>query len=174
MGGLINQLHTGGGTNILAGMKAGQRVLEKRRKKNSVTCMFLLTDGVDNSNLREKKALAASMKAQGTSLFVFAFGADHDSRHLNEIATAAESDYIYIENSDQVVDAFAGALGSQQSVAAKSISFCVTASNGVLIEQVNAGQYKSTLQAGRSKAVASYSNLFRGERRDVLLKLKVP
>lgn len=172
--GLVNNLSADGSTNILSGMRAGQEILTSRKKKNSVTCMFLLTDGIDDRYLDEKKALAASMKVQGTSLFVFAFGADHNSQHLNEIASAAESSYIYVEDSDQVIDAFAGALGSQQSVAAKNIVLDIAASPGVLIDDVHSGQYVCTLQPGRVAAKVKFSNLFRGEKRDILLKLKVP
>lgn len=172
---LVNSLIAGGGTNIYAGMRSGADVLQQRAARNPITCMFLLTDGQDGSQLAEKKALAAQMKADGTGLFVFGFGADHDSVHLNAIANAAESSFIYVQDSDQVVDAFGGALGSQQGMAAKNIKLNLTAqAAGLLIDQVNAGNYATSIGAGRRSAQVTFANLFAGERRDVLVKMIVP
>lgn len=47
-------------------------------------------------------------------MYVFGFGADHDSAHLQMIAVAAESPFIYVEETDQVIDAFGGAIGALQ------------------------------------------------------------
>lgn len=172
---LVNSLRAGGGTDIYAGMKKGHDILARRSSKNPISCMFLLTDGQDGSHLAEKKAIASSMKAEGTGLYVFAFGADHDSAHLNAIASAAESSFIYVESTDEVVDAFGGALGSQQGLAAKNIRMSVTSlTENVLIDEVNAGDYSVTVAAGRRSAAVTFSNLFVGERRDVIVRMIVP
>ena len=171
----LNSLTAGGGTDIYSGMRMGYDILNRRTTKNTINCMFLLTDGIDNSMLTEKKALAASMKAEGTGLYIFAFGADHDSNHLREIATAGESSYIYIEHTDQVIDAFGGALGSQQGLAAKNIELQLdTVSSGVVIDEVNAGEYKVQIAAGSQSAKITFATLFVGEKRDVLVRLRVP
>lgn len=47
--------------------------------------MFLLTDGQDRNATAEKLELARKMKSNGTSLFVFGFGTDHDSEHMVRI-----------------------------------------------------------------------------------------
>jgi Mg-chelatase subunit ChlD len=174
--GKLNSLSAGGGTSILDGMKAGYNVLRNRRNPNTISCLFLLTDGVDNSDLQEKKRLAGAMKSEGTGLYVFAFGADHDSAHLNEIASAAESSYIYVESADEVIDAFGGALGSQQGLAAKNLAFniAVPTESGIRLEEVNAGDYSVRIAAGSSSAEVKFSNLFCGEKRDVLVRLCIP
>jgi len=153
----------------------GYDVLNTRQTKNTISCMFLLTDGIDDSRLAEKKALAAAMKAEGISLYIFGFGADHDSNHLNQIATAAESTFIYIADTDQVIDAFGGALGSQQGLAAKNVQLVLTSlQEDLVFEEVNAGEYKVNLAAGSKTATITYTNLFVGENRDVLVRMRVP
>jgi len=171
----LNSLNANGGTDIYAGMKMGYDILNSRATKNTISCMFLLTDGIDDSRLQEKKALAASMKAEGTGLYIFAFGADHDAAHLHAIATAGESSYIYIEHTDQVIDAFGGALGSQQGLAAKNLELQLdTVSSGVVIDEVNAGEYKVQIAAGSKSATVTFASLFVGEKRDILVRLRIP
>jgi hypothetical protein len=76
--------------------------------------MFLLNDGQD-ANLQQKLATAKALKASGSSLFEFGFGADHDSQQLTAISNAAEGSFIFVETSDTVIDAFGGAIGGQMS-----------------------------------------------------------
>ena len=95
---------------------------------------------------------------------------------MNEIASAAESSYIYVEDSDQVIDAFGGALGSQQGLAAKNIALNITAppDSGIKLDEVNAGDYTVRIAAGSGSAEVKFSNLFSGEKRDVLVRMIVP
>lgn len=46
------------------GMKMGSDLLTSRQTHNPISCMFLLTDGIDNSNSQAKKDLAASLRVQ--------------------------------------------------------------------------------------------------------------
>jgi hypothetical protein len=78
--------------------------------------MFLLTDGEDEypQFLQDKLNLARTIKSSGTSLFVFGFGTDHDSEHMDAIANAAEGIFTYVESDSMVTDAFGGTIGAQQ------------------------------------------------------------
>ena len=78
----LRDLRATGGTNILEGMQQGWSILEDRKTKNPASCMFLLTDGQDRDSLDAKLELSRTIKACGTSLFVFGFGTDHDSEHM--------------------------------------------------------------------------------------------
>lgn len=172
---LVNGIKATGCTNILAGMKLGFQILTQRTSRNPIACMFLLTDGQDGQMPAEKRHIAAAMKAQGLGLNVFAFGADHDSAHLSMIARAAESSFVYVESLEEVVDAFGGALGMQQGLGAKNVRMSVTSlTDGVLIDEVNAGDYTVTVAAGRKSAIVLFSSLFIGERRDVVVRMIVP
>ncbi len=119
---VIRSIVADGGTDIYDGLKTGYNVLQGRLTKNPTSIMFLLTDGQDRSRLEEKKRIARQMRAEGTALFVFGFGADHDSQHMAEIANACEGSFIYIDTNDTVIDAFGGAIGSQQGVVLRNIN----------------------------------------------------
>lgn len=159
----------------MEGMQQGWAALEGRRSKNPASCMFLLTDGQDRDNLQRKLDLARTIKSSGTSLFVFGFGADHDSEHMDAIANAAEGVFTYVEADSMVTDAFGGTIGTQQGVSLANIQLSIEAcEHSVTISQVLAGRYSSALQGDGRGATVSFVNMFLGESRDILLKLHMP
>jgi Mg-chelatase subunit ChlD len=168
-------LDASGGTSILAGMQYGMRVLNERKTVNAITTVFLMTDGQDPSNLEEKLRLAREIRAKGWFLFVFAFGKDHDAGHLNTIAQAADSSYIFINDLATIREAFAGAIGSQQNVAAKLLTVTVCAeAPGVVIHRASGGQYQTIVAEDGRSVTVSYPNLLTGESRDCLLEITIP
>lgn len=170
----INAIVAGGGTDILAGMQLGWSILEGRRTRNAASSVFLLTDGQDKSNLDQKRALAASIRAAGSSLFLFGFGADHDSEHMNAIANAGEGSFMYIETDDTVIDAFGGAIGTQMGAILRSVEIDLSAAQGVAIEAVQAGKYSSSVNADRAGGIVRFADLYGGEQRDFLVTLHIP
>lgn len=171
----IHTLRATGGTNILQGMQQGWSILESRRSKNPASCLFLLTDGQDRDSMSEKLELARTIKSSGTSLFVFGFGTDHDSEHMDAIATAAEGSFTYIESDSMVTDAFGGTIGAQQGQSLTDITLNLEGcERGVAVGQVLAGRYTHHLAADGRTAAVSFVNMFLGESRDILLKMTVP
>lgn len=79
---ITDRICPGGGTRILTGLQTAHQVLSSRQSSNPITSVFLLTDGIDSSDMRQKKETARLLKEMGSSLFVFGFGNDHDSAHL--------------------------------------------------------------------------------------------
>jgi Mg-chelatase subunit ChlD len=172
---IINEIRADGGTDIYDGMREGWKIFQNRKTKNPSSCMFLLTDGQDPDHLEEKKDLTATMRKEGTSLFVFGFGNDHDSAHLTAIANAGEGSFIYVETSDTVIDAFGGAIGSQQGQMLRDISLTVeNMSEGVIIEEMLTGKYHKSLSADKKEGNVTFADLYSGEKRDFLLKLRLP
>lgn len=173
---LHSQLRAGGGTDIYAGMKLGSDILQSRRTKNPVSTMFLLTDGQDRDNTPQKMELARGLRSSNCSLFVFGFGADHDSEHMAGIAEAGEGTFCYIDKNETVVDAFGGTIGTLQGGSAMTdIVLSVETRNQVSVSQVLAGKYVSIVGGiNRSIATVQFKNLYQGEVREVLLQLSVP
>jgi Mg-chelatase subunit ChlD len=172
---ITNEIRAEGGTDIYYGMKEGWKIFHTRKTKNPSSCMFLLTDGQDGIRLEAKKFLAATMRKEGTSLFVFGFGNNHDSAQLTAIANAGEGSFIYVETSDTVIDAFGGAIGSQQGQMLRDISLTVeNMSEGVLIEEMLTGKYHKSLSSNKKEGNVTFADLYSGEKRDFLLKLRLP
>merc|ERR1719487_614182 len=171
----IHALNATGGTDILQGMQQGWSILQRRRTENLASCMFLLTDGQDRDHTEQKLNLAREMKAAGTSLFVFGFGTDHDSQHMDAIATAAEGVFTYIESDSMVTDAFGGTIGAQQGVSLCGIQLSMTAcERNVTITQILAGRYTAVVGPDGRVGNVGFVNMFMGESRDIMLQLKLP
>jgi Mg-chelatase subunit ChlD len=172
---IVRSISAGGGTDIYRGMQQGWQVLQNRKTKNPASCMFLLTDGQDGSFLEEKKQLAKTMRENGTALFIFGFGNDHDAAHLIQISNAAEGSFIYVETNDTVIDAFGGAIGTQQGQLLRDIQVTVAAqAPGVSVQSVQSGSYPSQVSADRLGGQVTLADLYGGEKRDFLLQLSLP
>lgn len=168
-------LNSGGCTDIFDGLQLGVAALNQRKTSNAVTTIFLLTDGIDNANLDKKLELAREARRKGWFMFIFAFGNDHDAGHLRQIADAADSSYVFIDNLATVREAFGGAIGSQQGVAGKLLSLSIQAADpDVQITRARAGQYEVKVSADGRMAVVTYPNLLIGEKRDCCIELILP
>lgn len=119
----ISTMQGGGGTDIHSGLHAGMQILQGRAAQNSVTCIFLLTDGQDTQRGTEdaKYQIAMTARANGWPLILFAFGDNHDVAGLSSLAETAGSSYVYVSELEGVADAFGGALGAQLGVCAKKL-----------------------------------------------------
>lgn len=169
----LHGLTAAGGTNIYAGMRKGQELLQNRQTANPSSAVFLLTDGQDRDKLSQKLDSARQMKVNGSALYVFGFGADHDSQHLMEIAKAGEGSFVYVADNDQIIDAFGGALGAVQGRAIRDISLTIR-SPTCHITNTFAGDYNKQWNLDRSGVEVSFANMFPEEARDVLVQLRVP
>jgi len=179
-------LQAAGGTNIYAGMVKGMEVLRSRLSTNQASCVFLLTDGQDRDNLERKISLVKELKRNGTAVFVFGFGVDHDAEHMMAIAEAAEGTFSYIDTDDTVIDAFGGSIGAMQgSAPLTEIALTLrTASllgekealpaDQVVINSVEAGHYPVSMAPDLQTATVRFANMYCGEKRTVLLQLALP
>ena len=168
----VRRLRAGGGTSIFSGMSEGWSVLTRRRQTQN-SCIFLLTDGQDRSDIQRKQELAAEMMRAGTSVMVFGFGADHDSQQMTDIANAAEGSFTYVDTPDTVIDAFGGAIGSQQGSPLTKISLNVMARSGVLVKSISSGSYSSRITSGGKETITNYAQMYPGEHRTILLNLEL-
>jgi len=116
--------------------------------KNSVTAILLLTDGQDSpgqgyNSVKYKNLIPSKSVPEDDTdynnnsdpyapvlqlaeqfhapIHCFGFGSDHDAKVLNHLASKSGGVFAYIENIDQVGDAFAATLGSLISTITKDM-----------------------------------------------------
>ena len=171
---VCSQLRPGGGTSIVSGLDAAYNMISTRATSNPITSVFLLTDGIDSSHMARKKTVSRRIKEAGCSLFVFGFGNDHDSAHLQAIADAGDGTFTYIEQSDMVVDAFGGALGAEQSIFATEVCLRIQTMGGTTITTAETGSYRHNISSDRHSMDIYLSRMMIGEERDMLLTLSIP
>lgn len=88
LNGMINQLHANGGTSITNGMDVAFKVLKERKYINSISSIFLLTDGLDGDAYHGVQQALTSRKMEDAvfSISCFGFGSDHDATLMTNIA----------------------------------------------------------------------------------------
>jgi len=165
----VRSMQAGGGTNIPSGVEVALEVVERRRHRNPVTAILLLTDGQDGSSGETWAPLIQRAQAAGCSLYAFGFGADHDARLLTEVAELAQTPFTYVEDVDQIGAAFAGAIGGLVSVAAQRVEVSLDCN-----VQLKAAHTPFPTSQDGSRTVVRIPDILAGERRDILVELSVP
>lgn len=171
----VSLLNAGGGTCIRSGMDCGLRTLEQRRQRNPVSAVFLLTDGIDPGARNHAESLARRCRsAAGASLHCFGFGADHDAGLLSNLAEAAQTSFTFVEQPTAIREAFAGAIGGLMSTAAQKVQVSIECLGGARLLKAHTSFRTGALPQGGEGTCVRIPDLFAGERKDLLLELKVP
>jgi uncharacterized protein YegL len=164
------KLAAGGGTSIAAGLSMALSVMEQRRQQNKVSAVMLLTDGQDGSTRSQLPSLVARASQIGCSLYSFGFGADHDAALLSELAEQAQTPFTFVEDTECIRQAFAGAVGGIASIVAKGVD--LTLSCRVPLKQIHTPF--AVNRRSDTESVVTIPDLFAGERRDILVELAAP
>eukprot|EP00331_Platyophrya_macrostoma_P015459 CAMPEP_0176474580 /NCGR_PEP_ID=MMETSP0127-20121128/43086_1 /TAXON_ID=938130 /ORGANISM="Platyophrya macrostoma, Strain WH" /LENGTH=588 /DNA_ID=CAMNT_0017869993 /DNA_START=57 /DNA_END=1823 /DNA_ORIENTATION=- len=124
----INSLKANGGTDITSGMEIAGCILEKRRYRNPVTSIFLLSDGLDEEGQDGTEEVLENMDPQEHfTVYSFGYGQDHDPKMMNAIAKMKDGNFYFIEKYDTVDECFVDAIGALISVVGEDISLNVQA-----------------------------------------------
>jgi len=165
------RLYASGGTSIASGLDMGLQVLEQRRQRNKVSAVLLLTDGQDGSTRPRLPALIARARAESCAVYAFGFGSDHDAALMAEISEQAKTPFTYVEDTENLQDIFAGAVGGLTSVVAQNVELTLTCQ--VPLEQLHT-PFPVHRDADGQRTAVRIPDIFAGETRDVLVELKVP
>jgi hypothetical protein len=166
-------LQARGGTTIWYGVEAALQLLTARKTQNPVSSILLLTDGQDSGAVSHIPEMVQRLP-QSCVVHTFGYGSDHEVGICSGYAEAGHGTFTYIEQLDQVYDAFATVLGGLLSVVAQNLTLTVTpASAGVQVTAVRT-HYKSTLAPEGALATVNIPDMFEGERRDIVVKFLLP
>jgi len=165
----VLRLAAGGGTEISTGLELAVEVAERRRQRNPVSAILLLTDGQDGISRGRLPGLVDRAKAAGCSLYTFGFGADHDSALLSSIAEQAQTPFSFVEYVDSIREAFAGAIGGLASVAAQRVQVVLNS-----CVELKAVHTPFGLEREGSRATVQIPDMLAGERRNILVEMSVP
>merc|ERR1719453_974456 len=121
------RLSAGGGTSIAAGLGTGLSVMEQRRQRNKVSAILVLTDGQDGSTRHQLPNLMTRAKQANCSVYSFGFGRDHDAALLSDLAEQAQTPFTFVEDTENIREAFAGAVGGLCSMVAQGVQLTIQA-----------------------------------------------
>ena len=145
----ITGLKANGSTNIVSGLHFGLEVIKQRRQRNTITSLFLLSDGQDDEGAADARARdEINRYGEGVcGAFVthtFGYGSDHDAAVMGAIAALRGGCYNYVEREDTVAEAFAQCLGGLVSAFADSISIELVPNTDTVIPVVLSKVYGET------------------------------
>jgi uncharacterized protein YegL len=164
------RLRAGGGTSIAAGLDVALGVMEQRRQRNKVSAILLLTDGQDGNTRRHLPDLLRRASQANCAIYAFGFGRDHDAALLADLAEQAHTPFTFVEDTDKIREAFAGAVGGLSSILAQQVQLTIKCH--VPLKNVNTSF--SVTRPSELEAVVSIPDMFAAERRDILIELSVP
>ncbi len=106
----LENLQTGGSTNLLGGVELGYEVAQRQFITNGVNRVILNSDGVANVGPSEADELveqAQTLRRQGVSFTSVGFGAgNYDDRILEQLANTGDGDYLFVGSIDEAKRVF--------------------------------------------------------------------
>jgi Ca-activated chloride channel homolog len=117
----VGQLQAGGGTNLYAGLRAGLQGLDSDR----TSAIALITDGVANVGVTEKKQFLEMMKQHDVRLFTFIMG-NSANRPLLEAMTEVSNGFaMETSNSDDIAGQLLQAIGKVRHAALHDVELTI-------------------------------------------------
>lgn len=147
-----------------------------------VRSTFLFTDGLANVAFRGTKNLCKSARSKleqlGDSrcaISTFGFGEEHSPELLEQLARLGGGTYSFIEDEDQLAQAFGEALGGLLSTTHQNARLTLTLAPGVeLARACTDFPVQVCDDAGGQTVDIELGDLYAEERRDILVHLRIP
>jgi len=111
--------------------------------------------------------------ALGCTVNTFGFGSDHDPNLLKGISEAGSGIYYYIQNTDNIPEAFADCLGGLLSVAGQNISLKIEAQNDSIISKLIT-KYSITNSTNGKSYELNIGDIQSDEQKDILFSASLP
>eukprot|EP01006_Ploeotia_vitrea_P040417 TRINITY_DN66425_c10_g11_i1.p1 TRINITY_DN66425_c10_g11~~TRINITY_DN66425_c10_g11_i1.p1 ORF type:complete len:510 (-),score=99.92 TRINITY_DN66425_c10_g11_i1:226-1560(-) len=144
--------------------------------KAAVHSVWLFTDGLVNAGdtspdvIQQKAEKLLRSCPQPVSVHTFGYGTSHNAELLRNIAEVGHGMYYYVENAEQIGEAFVECLGGLLSVVAQNLRVIIKSVPGSEVQEVY-----TTFKAEKVDGAwqVSISDMFAEEHRDILCRVKV-
>lgn len=167
----ISKLYPGNMTNTSGGITEGYE--QVKTDFVGSTRVLVMTDGHANHGVSDSEGLKKiCANRPGTAvLSTFGFGNDANQELLADMAKAGNGNYHYVEDPDQVRDAFAEELGGAISCVAQNIKLTLKPNKDVKIAEV-LNDFK--VEDVNGEAVITAEDIYAGETKHILVRLSLP
>jgi Ca-activated chloride channel family protein len=167
----INQIYSGGGTNISDGYSRGFQEVETWKSEESVNRVVLLSDGqatVGETRPEALKSMARSNLQRGVSLTTMGVGLDYNEDLMAGMADEGSGNYYFIDKAETVVSIFKSEFDGLAKTVAKNTSLVISLAEGVELENLFGFSHKRTSR----QVMVSLAEFQSGENKNILLKLR--
>lgn len=164
----------GGGTNLHAGMALGQEQLAADAGRERLARVVLLSDGQANQGIVDPATLAriaADAADRGVRTTTVGVGLDYNEDLMEALAESGRGRYHYVRDAASLEAVFADELRALETTAATAAALELEpACAGVEVETVFG--HESRREGDR--VIVPLADLYGGDRRRVVVKLRVP
>ena len=170
---LVNQVRSGGGTNLGGGLQRGIDTLFQTETSGSQRKMILISDGLANQGITDPTRLgqmASAAAEHNFSISTVGVGLDFNEMLMTAIADHGVGQYYFLENPQAFAQVFKDECQSARQVAASGLELRIPLKDGVRL--VHAGGYPIEHQNGY--AVIRPGDLLSGQERQLFLTFAIP
>lgn len=168
----VQQIYSGGGTNLGGGLDQGIQVLLKTTSDGSQRKVILISDGLANHGITDPKALgrmASSAVEHNFSVSTVGVGYDFNEVLMTTIADHGAGRYFFLENPNAFAQVFEKEFESTRNVAASAMELRVPMKDGVQL--MDAGGYP--IEIKNNNAIIHPGDMVSGQHRKFFLTFKV-
>jgi Ca-activated chloride channel family protein len=170
----INHIESGGGTEILQGLKLGWAQIQRWQDNGRLSHLILLTDGQTYGDEEGCLEVARRAAREHVSLTLMGVGSDWNDKLLDQMADLAESPggSVYIDTPDKIVKAFREQVHNLASVCAQEVVLTLHMNRGATLKDA----FRVAPQIGHLAVVderAKLGALEKGRRQAFILELLV-
>ena len=183
----IQEIRTGGSTNLGDGWLTGCGDVAANHVEGAVERTLLLTDGLANVgivNLEELSSHAQELYHKGVSTSTFGVGTDYNEHLLEAIADSGGGFYYYIDSPQKIPSIFAQEFKDLMEITARDVELSLELPAGVSARVLGAWKSESSsgklrvvigaLQAGRAQPIYLSLNFPSADtRKEIPLNVKV-
>jgi Ca-activated chloride channel family protein len=165
-----------GSTDLCAGWLRGcEQVADHLVGADSVSRCLLLTDGLANRGIQDRRELAthaAELHRRGVSTSTFGVGADFDERLLRDMGLEGGGNFYFIEGAAQIPTLLTGELGEALDVTVRSAALEIALPRGADAEPVS--RFRSRRAHGDNELRIELGDLVSEQELAVVVKVTLP
>ncbi|MDQ3949431.1 MAG: VWA domain-containing protein [Gemmatimonadota bacterium] len=172
----LNAIEPRGSTDLGAGWLRGcEQVADHLVGEDSVSRCLLLTDGLANRGIQDRRELAvhaAELHRRGVSTSTFGVGADFDERLLRDMAHEGGGNSYFIEGAAQIPGMLTSELGEALEVTVRNAALEITLPRGADAEPVSRFRHRRAI--GDNELRIELGDLVSEQELAVVVKVTLP
>ncbi|MFH1214724.1 MAG: VWA domain-containing protein [Candidatus Neomarinimicrobiota bacterium] len=168
----INDITSGGSTNLSGGMLQGYAEVARNLKTGQVNRVLLLSDGLANTGITRSdklREICGEKNANGLTISTFGVGADFDEDMLQGLADIGKGNYYFIDSPEQIPVIFSREMTGLLAMAAQNVRIDLETAPGITVENV----IGFTFNSEERRSAVTLGDVFSNDHYTITFQLRV-
>jgi Ca-activated chloride channel family protein len=169
---LIAGLEPRGATDLAGGLMRGLEEVSRHARPDAINRVLLLSDGLANRGITHPREIARFVREarrRGLTVSTLGLGLEYNEDLMQSVAEVGGGNYYYVESPAQMAGIFEQELSTLFATVAQDVHLHITVTRWV--RSLDVVGYE--VNRNGADAVVDLENLYGGEQRTVLLRLRV-